>query len=111
MNERGYIILGYDPNTKIYTGYIENSFSMGFSTSRVKVYRADKYSSLQEVYNFAVITANTLNNDTTSSINFKVYRIGSKHCPVRIFWGEVVVMKTTNWWDKFKWRNLPFFPK
>ena len=93
---RGYIILGYSIDEERYMGYVENSFSMGVSHCRVKVYSEIKggtnnweqygYKSPNDMlWDFCRNIAERLNrNGYYGNTIWKVYRIGSKHCPVKV---------------------------
>jgi hypothetical protein len=93
---KGYIILGYNEDEQRYVGYTENSFSMGVSNCRVKVFSEIKGGTLnwdkhgfkspnEMLWVHCRYTAERLNrNGYYGNTLWKVYRIGSKHCPVKV---------------------------
>lgn len=122
--EKGYIVLGKHKITGLYVGYIENSFSMGSSTERVKVnsvfktgrtnemfFKNGAKSQNQNQYNWCRKHALDLNKHTPE-YDWKVYRINSKHCPVIISFQELCDMKLKRIpYDKFRYRNQLFYVK
>lgn len=151
MKSKNYIILGYSKETDAYIGYVEHSFSMGFSTSRVNLWRPHQYGShsyndkehffsksineyeyryckerckrLNEITVNRIIDKGMSNCDEINELrdkfkgydtgkltfDFRVYRIGSKYCPVSIDWTERVDMNRGKLKrDKFLWRNPKF---
>lgn len=151
MKSKNYIILGYSKETDTYIGYVEHSFSMGFSTNRINLWKPYQYGShsyndkehffsksineyeyryckqickrLNKISVKKIIEKCISNHDEACelknkfighdigklSFEFRVYRIGSKHCPVSIDWTERIGMKRKKIkYEKFKWRNPKF---
>lgn len=93
---RGYIILGYCIDEDRYMGYIENSFSMGVSHCRVKVFSEIKGGTLnwdkhgfkspnEMLWTHCRYTAERLNRiGYYGNTIWKAYRINSKRCPVKV---------------------------
>lgn len=112
----GYIVLGKTIDGKI-IGYTEHSFSMGLEPNRVRVERSFEWdwtakregvSERLLAYRGVKKWADNLNAKSTDGTVFKAFRIGSKNCPVTIKWDEVIQMRKTKKYDKYKCRNLPF---
>ena len=121
---KGYIILGFK-NEKIF-GYVENSFSMGFSEDHVYVYDAFytnaeytktacntkgwKVNSTNQFIWFIVReTVNRLNKEYKGDAIFKGYRINSKRCPVNVdLLTRLKVKKEIIPWNKYNHRNAAF---
>lgn len=136
--KKGYIILGYNEKLDKYYGYVEHSFSMGTSETNVQVYTTLKESCWKDYYRdkrisiFKVTNPNSVNQliyfwlrEKVTGFNrynyndciWKVYRIGSKSCPVIVDMSYVKLLNNRNkpWnkgkkieWDKFLYRNQPF---
>lgn len=109
MKHTCYIILGKSSDTD-YCGEVEHSLSMGLSKDRVRVYSTNnnKHLSCLDLYNCLKKAANTLNNKIPGT-TFRVYRVGSKYCPVSIDWTEMVAMINGKLPEnKYRFRNLPF---
>jgi hypothetical protein len=114
-----YILIGTDEHGCVY-GYIENSFSMGISSSQVRVWRAypngsDTFKSMQRsmVVPWLAKERDSLNKqyaDLDKKITWKLYRVGSKHCPVRLNWKKFHA-DGGNKASKSNWRNLEFLSK
>lgn len=102
--EKAYIVLGNSTKGKLISP-VENSFSIGFSSTEAMLFRDNSYGkgydkakryldSYRKVYPLA---------------NFKIYRVGSKNCPVKIDWkryhsyGDKI--------PKYEYRNLKFIKK
>lgn len=122
MKRKGYIVLGKHKTTGEIVGYVEHSFSMGFSSERVNLYThepnynvgktyLDKYhakSTMEYYYRINKKDSDKLNKKYPE-YEFKVFRIGSKHCPVKIDWTERILMKRKlTKLEKFNWRNPKF---
>ena len=93
--KKGYIILGKRKKGS-YVGYCENSFTMGFDNKRVKVWRWDgpsKYSTgtpQEQKQSFINHVAGFMDEliPKYPTIEWKIYRVGSKDCPVKIEWAS-----------------------
>lgn len=109
---RGWILLRRLPDGTI-EGYVENSFSMSWSKTHVRVMRYNAYGLGKnfKLHDYRVGQAKTpiyYHEHTRKDLNVFVCRIGSKKCPVKI-----------NWWYyyhygrrcKYEWRNLKFTVK
>ena len=121
---RGYIILGYSIDEERYMGYVENSFSMGVSPCRVKVYSEVKggtknweqngYKSPNEMlWDHCRNTAERLNRvGYYGNTIWKVYRINSKNCPVKVDMSELMLYKSNKLdLSKYSIRNHRFADK
>jgi hypothetical protein len=137
MKDKRYIILGYNKESDTYYGYIECSFSMSYDEKRVKVYGnfKTKYSpdTIKNIMancknNFDGAITNELPNSYNQHLWFdlraivvhlnrtkynncvwRVYRVGSKNCPVTIDFSEIKLMKQGKMkYDKYCFRNQPF---
>lgn len=137
IKDKRYIILGYSQKEDKYYGYVEHSFNMGAHESRVKVYGIAKYryddttiynimerckrefenketklnpnSYNQHLWFDLRETAERLTRHRYNDCVWKVYRVGSKHCPVAVDFTEMNLMKTGKMkYDKFLYRNQPF---
>lgn len=124
---KGYIILGKRKDGS-YVGYVENSFSMGFDNKRVSVWRhygPSKHSDRspqQQKQDFMDNVIDYKNGLVIEhpQIEWNIYRVGSKGCPVKIHWKEFWHMYSygkeqnhrredrRNYYDKYKGRNLRF---
>lgn len=118
---KGYIILGYSNEEQRYVGYTENSFSMGVSPTRVKVYseilggtqnwQKHGFKSPNEMlWVHCRYTVERLNrNGYYGDTRWRAYRIGSKHCPVKVDMKEFMLYKTGKIeLDKYCIRNHRF---
>lgn len=111
---RSWIILGRHKSTGKYVGIVEHSFSMGISNDRVRVEKE------WEVLYF-MKDESERREKTTKSVKywqkniatyskrypqyeFKIYRVGTKNCPVKIDWTDYHNGKK----EKFERRNLIF---
>jgi hypothetical protein len=120
MREASYIILCKDQNRDL-LGETELSISLGLSKERVRVWRSSEYrytaknnkiSNRQAAYNSLCKSFDKRNKKYKGKLKFKVFRVGSKNCPVKIDWKEISFMnKNKNKRSKFNWRNLPFSKK
>lgn len=122
MKRKGYIVLGKHKTTNEIVGYVEHSFSMGFNPERVNVITYDSKKTVGKVYLDKYHAKSTMGyyyriykkdvnmlNKKFSEYEFKVFRIGSKHCPVKIDWTERILMKRKQMkTEKFIWRNPKF---
>ena len=121
---RGYIILGYSIDEERYMGYVENSFSMGVSHCRVKVYSEikggwnnwDKHgfkSANEMICDRCRNTAERLNRiGYYGNTIWKVYRINSKYCPVKVDMSELMLYKANKLdLSKYSIRNHRFVDK
>lgn len=116
MKTRSYIILKFNEDGSI-EGYVENSFSMGFSSSRVRVNRSFEFDYQAKVEKISKSTAasrdmrrdvDRLNNKFPKS-TFRYFRVGAKNCPVVIDWNEIVNNRAKKEKiGKYESRNLPF---
>lgn len=126
---KGYIILGTRKDGS-HVGYCENSFSMGFDNKRVNVWRHSHWSgsnkSAQEQKQSFIDNVIQYKDDLIRKhpqIEWNVYRVGSKNCPVKINWKSYWNMfdknkkwnhrkkKTQNCIGKYEWRNLKFIKR
>jgi len=115
-----YIILATNTKTGEIQGRIENSFSMGLSDDFVRVERAWEYNYTARnkgVSNKRATTitlretCNKLNQhpNTPKDVTFNFYRVGSKHCPVKLDWVNIIKRKKKEkGCSKFDARNLRF---
>jgi hypothetical protein len=105
-----YIIIAVDKKTGVISGYVENSFSMGWAKDRVRVWRSagdDSYS--RQTKNVCANLRETIKKiqDKNPGVDVQLHRVGKKTCPVSINW--------TQWYKdgahkapKSLWRNLLF---
>jgi len=114
MKDKRYIILGIDDKGQ-YWGYTEHSFCMGFSKTEVRVW-APKYKGTstsrpnpnQLEWNWCCEQAAKLNK-RQNKIHWRAYRVGSKHCPVKLDFTPVELMKKKKIkYDKYNYRNQKF---
>lgn len=137
VKDKRYIILGYSQKEDKYYGYVEHSFSMGAHEDRVKVYGIAKYRYSDDVLNGIMQkckdefkkgktklnpnsynqhlwfelreTAERLTRQKYNDCVWKVYRVGSKDCPVTVDFTELNLMfRGKMKYDKFIYRNQPF---
>lgn len=101
--EKGYIVLGKRTDGR-FVGLVEQSFSMGFSLTEVRVWRDSGYSKGSETAEKYV--AGYRKSYPTTEWN--VYRVGSKECPVKIDWTSYHKGGKKS---KYSWRNLKFIPR
>lgn len=113
-----YIILAQEKATGEILGWVEQSISMGVDKNFVRVSRDYEYKYGAEkrgitpranAYQRSVEEVNELNKKYGHKYTYKVFRVGSNHCPVRIDWSDLVYrrkhqIRVTN----SVWRNLPF---
>ena len=140
IKDKRYIILGYSQKEDKYYGYVEHSFSMGAHEDRVKVYGYAKYRYSDDVlYSIMLRCENEFKNgksklnpnsynqhiwfelrDTAERLTrqkyndcvWKVYRVGSKDCPVTVDFTEInLMLRGKMKYDKFIYRNQPFKKK
>ena len=116
MREKGYIILGRMKSDNTFVGYTEHSFSMGVdSTEHVRVWRSSKKRTLysataEEVVRSRMCDVKELNKKHPD-IEWSLYRVGSKDCPVKIKWSRYHNLKKHKNLNKFDYRNLVFEKK
>lgn len=84
LKRPAWIILGKEMRLNAYYGYTENPFSMSISPVKVRVWRCPEEMSSQEYVSDLLRTAAKMNLD--ENVVWKVYRVGSKKCPVSIDW-------------------------
>ena len=114
MKKTCYILLGKNKETNEFVGEIEHSFSLGFDNSRVRVYRASEISSKKDLNKKETAYRWLKSNSDKYSekypqYDWRVYRAGSKNCPVKIDWREIISMRHRIMpHSKFNTRNLPF---
>lgn len=111
MKDKRYIILGQDRNGK-WHGWVEHSFCMGSSETEVRVW-APKYKRSggdnQHDYNWLRMTAERLTKERWEGMTWRVYRVGSKYCPVKVDFTAADQMKSgKRKYDKYWWRNQRF---
>ena len=114
MKDKRYIILGRNEKGQ-YFGYTEHSFCMGFSPIEVRVFALEfkgKWSEKatnQREWNWCKEQVKKLNNRKANRCEWKVFRVGSKYCPVEVDFTEVKLMQSKKIkYDKYKYRNQPF---
>lgn len=123
----GYIVVGIEKaNPDNIQGYVEHSFSMGFSYSDVRVWRDFEY---EHSVKYSKVK-NPSGNQTAKffatkdvkercvklkkahpDFDWKFYRIGTKHCPIAIDWERYHKLAKVKKLDKYSFRNLKFRPK
>jgi hypothetical protein len=102
--------MGRHKRDKTYMGHVEHSFCLGTDKTRTRVYRLSEAPDTPikkyiQWYQDSVKSASKSYPEWT----WKLYRVGSKNCPVKIDWG--------GWHDelkdigKFNWRNLKYTAK
>jgi len=118
MKTTSYIILASNNKTGEIKGYIEHSFSMSFSDDRVRVDRLFELTHMTSKPKVKAITyllktcaKLTKKSSLGKGWSFNYYKVGSKNCPVKIDWREIVMMKLDKKSAKFIWRNLKFTKK
>lgn len=119
MKEKSYIILGRRKSDNKLFGYTENSFSMSTdSTTNVRVWRIGKHNSegqtdnyIKREYKYRLNDVKKLNKKHPHIV-WKLYRVGSKNCPVKIDWGSYHdVRKSDRRMISSEYRNLAFIKK
>lgn len=121
IKDRRYTILGIHPSGKI-LGRVEGSFSFSCSTVETRVWGAEykefgmrqywKPNKNQSTWNYLKKVADDLTAKKYMDCVWKVYRVGSKHCPVDIDFRTCDLMKTGKIkYDKYQARNHKFTPK
>ena len=116
---RGYIILARNPTNGKFSGYCENSFSIGWTQTNVKVYRPYYGYTKNGLTQYQITEAREslvthLQKDVANlQIKYPKYdvfmaRIGTKKCPVKIDWNTFYTTKNKS---KYDWRNLKFISK
>lgn len=99
---KAYAIFGKCKETGELLGYTENSFTMGFSATHVRLWSVQSYripldkeltqSEIQEQKNYQSLLLKKLQRDVKdlsvkySEMEFFIVRLNSKNCPVRLNW-------------------------
>ena len=117
MKRKAYVILGESKEGE-FSGYVEQSFSMGYDKSRINVNNIginpkDRYyTSPEERVRSLQNTCKKLNS-YNNGYTFTVYRVGSKKCPIKIDWTERTEFhrKNAEYCGKYNYRNPPFTKK
>lgn len=128
MKIKSYVTLRISKTTGEIEGLIEHSFSMGWSKERVRVDRTNE-SSVESFNSYwskkqpfpkanskAAVTLYYCHRSIrrhykkqNPGYDVKIFRVGSKNCPIKIDWREVVFMhRKISQYSKFNMRNLPF---
>lgn len=113
MKDKRYIILGRNNKGK-YFGYIEKSFCMSFSPFEVKVYALElkgKWNGAtnQKEWNWCKEQVEKLNKKKANGCEWKVFRVGSKYCPVEVDFSRIeLIHKHKIPYDKYIYRNQLF---
>lgn len=102
MREKAYIIIGKKPDGE-YLGYVEYSFSMGYEAKWVKLWRLHKHFNISDLQKMSRSTCKE-----HPKIQWVLYRVGSKNCPVKINWAYYHLEGK---YKKFTRRNLHFCKK
>lgn len=121
IKDRRYTILGIHPNGEI-LGRVEKSFCFSCSTVETRVWGAEykecgnrqywKPNKNQSTWNYLKKVADDLTAKKYMGCVWKVYRVGSKHCPVDIDFRTCDLMKAGKIkYDKYWARNHKFTPK
>lgn len=130
MKRKHYIILSYNRITNQYCGYHEPNRAWGLNEMRVKLHTVlpqdtyvaplDKKRLIERFYNAKTRAefiyrsckedAENLNEgEYRRGFKFKVFRVGSKNCPVSIDWNERVLMKRKLIkYSRYNWLNPKF---
>ncbi|MFW6247156.1 MAG: hypothetical protein ACOC22_03240 [bacterium] len=118
MKRKGYVVLGIskDKEQQKIVGIIENSFSLNISENYVRVYTPKSYGYYDDDYNRRTYNFLKQQADEYQKLypeyKFHVYRIGSKHIPIKIDWNMIVKNKVDKYsLTKFYKRNLRFTKK
>lgn len=110
MINKAYVILGKNKNGQIMS-VTENSFSMGYSKERCKVWI--KY---PREKNFPKLYFNHLREMKDSyqksfpSYDWDIYRVNSQRCPIKINWARWKTFRG-KYYDKYEYRNPMFIVK
>lgn len=108
---KGWVLLGKNKRTGELIGEIENSFSLGLSSTYIRVYTTYKWTTAQKVVVGLIKDAERL-NEAKPDYEWFVARVGSKKCPIKINWDSFYKrLKTGEYVQKYYWRNLPFKAK
>lgn len=114
MKDKRYIILGRNEKGE-YFGYTERSFSMDYSRIEVRVFALElkgywsEKATNQKEWNWCKEQVKRLNDRKANNCEWKVFRVGSKHCPVEVDFSELELMKSKKIeYDKYKYRNQLF---
>ena len=118
LKDRRYAILGIHNNGKFY-GWAENSFSFSASDTHTRVWGAEykecasrnhwKPNRNQSNWNYLKKVADDLTAKKFMNCVWRVYRVGSKHCPVDIDFRTCDLMKQGKIkYDKYLARNHKF---
>lgn len=121
IKDRRYTILGIHQNGTMY-GWAEHSFCFTASETHTRVWGAEykefgsrrywKSNKNQSTWNYLKSVADNLNSKKYENCVWKVYRVGSKHCPVDIDFRTCDLMRKEKIkYDKYLARNHEFKPK
>jgi len=105
---RSYILIGKNPKTGEWHGYCENSFSMSYIMGWARVWRSNDeyYEPAAERTVDHLRSAEAKIREQQPSWNWRIYRVGSDACPVKVNWKHFYDLKREGKLDKFKYRNL-----
>lgn len=112
---QGFIILMREPGHNSYTGYVENSFSMGGHKDRVRLYwtNHDHWFGRIDGEEDATAEAERLRK-AHPDIEFEVWDARDPKCPVTVDWADYAESNRYNpntlsgVSNKFNARNIPF---
>jgi hypothetical protein len=121
LKDRRYTILGISRDGTLY-GWAENSFSFSADATFTRVWGAEykecasrnhwKPNRNQSNWNYLKKVADDLTAKKMFNCVWRVYRVGSKHCPVDIDFRTCDLMKQGKIkYDKYLARNHKFTPK
>lgn len=115
---RAWIILGKHKVTGQYAGIVEHSISMGLDKNRVRVekeweviyYMKDESERRDKTNKSVKYWQKNIGiySKRYPDYEFKIFRVGTKNCPVKIDWGSYHLRKKK---DKYESRNLVFTVK
>jgi len=135
---QGYVIIGYNPKTKLYVGYVETSLTMTFDALRARVFWSEDYKDTYNSFKYGFISeylktqykgiakwkinslnqfawyilrseVNSLNTKKYNNFTWKLYKVNSKNCPVKIDFSEFNAMKAKKIkYNSYYYRNPKF---